>query len=83
MQNDKTLSDYREILEGWENDVQEASARMSAIIDELIAARSELVTATQHADKLRGMIAEMERLNQLNDAPKGSLADVAPGFANA
>jgi hypothetical protein len=74
----QSLQDYKEIAQGWEDDVRGSEEKLAVAIADLNLAHKELIFNREHLAKIRSLIAEMERLE--NVCPKGSVADVAPGW---
>lgn len=56
------ISEYREILEGWEQDVIDAEQAQALALARLVEATNQLVSSRDHVRKMREAIAEAERL---------------------
>jgi hypothetical protein len=63
--SEKELSDYREILAGWEEDVAADEEQLREAIKAVVRAESRLEQDRAYVDKLRGQIKEIERLQAL------------------
>lgn len=59
---EKTLDDYREILAGWEQDLEADERRYTNLLADLGSAYECVVIARAHVAKLKAQIDEMERL---------------------